>query len=504
MSVRLRGAIALVLSTACALGPAARTARADTPPPVPAAPDAAKTEARDRFDRGLRLFNDGDNAGALAEFKRAYELIPNTLVQYNIGLVYAAMGRPVEAVEALDKVLADPGPVSGDRLTRARTTRDDQAQRIAQLTVTTSVPATIDVDGVGAGQTPLTAPLRISGGVHIVGAVATGYAPVHKEVTIAGGQRADVQLELVQMAGTAAHLTVKTHLPGADLLVDGQAMGKTPLASSLTIAPGAHTVELRRAGYATAQQNLTLGDGADGEVTLEPAEDESAIATGGGRLELTLREAEAVVTIDGKSRGVYVDGYRLAAGPHRLLVQRGGFDPTERDVTVSAGGTTALGIALDPTPETRAAYVSRTTTQRTWGIISVAGGVAIAGGAVALLVWNSGQKSSAQSAYDAAAANLENKVGVCATMSTMGDAAACNQAVSSAQSNYNAATARDPIGYIGIGVGAAATVLGVVLLVTNGSPHRYDAPEASGVAGSLAPAAWWDGHGGGGGLRGSF
>src|SRR5579864_2115407 len=79
----------------------------------PAPGDAAKTEARTRFDRGLALFNDGDNAGALAEFKRVYELIPNPLALYNVGLVYAAMGRPVESVDALDKVVANPGPVTG-------------------------------------------------------------------------------------------------------------------------------------------------------------------------------------------------------------------------------------------------------------------------------------------------------------------------------------------------------------------------------------------------------
>jgi hypothetical protein len=32
--------------------------------------EVVRNEARSRFDRGLSLFEDGDNAGALAEFKR--------------------------------------------------------------------------------------------------------------------------------------------------------------------------------------------------------------------------------------------------------------------------------------------------------------------------------------------------------------------------------------------------------------------------------------------------
>ena len=81
-------------------------------PPVTASAASgtdARAEARERFDRGLRLFDEGDSAGALAEFKRAHELVPNQLVLFNIGLVYAALARPVEATDALDRVLRDPG-----------------------------------------------------------------------------------------------------------------------------------------------------------------------------------------------------------------------------------------------------------------------------------------------------------------------------------------------------------------------------------------------------------
>src|SRR5882672_2252826 len=68
--------------------------------------DAKKAEASHRFDRGLELFDQGDNSGALAEFKRTYEILPNAVVLYNIGLVYAAMARPVDAVDALEPAVA--------------------------------------------------------------------------------------------------------------------------------------------------------------------------------------------------------------------------------------------------------------------------------------------------------------------------------------------------------------------------------------------------------------
>ncbi|HEX3343708.1 MAG TPA: hypothetical protein VHS09_04005, partial [Polyangiaceae bacterium] len=62
---RRRRALALTLSTtiAFAFAFAGVPVTALAQPAAPA--DAVRQEARDRFDRGLKLFNDGDNPGAL-------------------------------------------------------------------------------------------------------------------------------------------------------------------------------------------------------------------------------------------------------------------------------------------------------------------------------------------------------------------------------------------------------------------------------------------------------
>jgi hypothetical protein len=501
---RRRRALALTLATTllCGLVPTAALAQ-------PAAPtEAARQEARDRFDRGLKLFNDGDNAGALAEFKRAYDLIPNPLVLYNIGLVYSAMGRPVQAVDALDRVLATQGALTGDRLARATQTRDDQAARIAKVSVVTSVPATIELDNVEVGRTPLTAPLSVAGGVHVVGAVASGYVPTRKEVTVASGATVDVKLELVEMQGRVAHVTVKTHLPGAAIVIDDQVVGKTPLQNSLTVAPGAHKVELRREGYSSARDSLQLGDGAEGEVTLEPEEDRAMLGTLAGTLAIDASETEPVITVDGKSRGVYsVDGMRLMPGPHHVTIERGGYLAVERDVTVDTGRTTSIRVMFEPTPETRATYQGKRSSQRTWGIISGVGGLVLAGGAVGFLVWNGQQRKNAHDAEDAAEAAKNNPVkGSVCDIPDGGNFNLCNAAILDAASNVSNADTLDVFGWVGLGVGAAATVLGAVLLVTNGNRFDSDRPErAQGSKGFILPTGWSDGRGGGGvGVYGAF
>jgi hypothetical protein len=443
--------------------------------PTQGAPtQTVKVEARARFDRGLSLFEDGDNAGALAEFKRAYELIPNPVVLFNIGLTYAAMNRPAEATDALQKLLKEPGSLSPDHLARAKQTLAEQEARVAEVTVTSSVPASIEIDNVQVAKTPLTAPLRIAGGSHIVGAVAPGYTPQRKELTVAGGSKGSVAFELPRMEGTLAHLTFKSHLPGADVMVDGELAGRTPLASSLTVAPGTHKIELKRKGYQPARQDLTLGDGASGEVSLDAEEDKSAMIEVGGDLKLAPSESEALVTIDGKSRGVYTTPLRLAGGVHRLLVERGGFRSIERDINVETGTATTVPIVFEPTPETRQIYVNHATSTRTWAWVGIAGGVALAGAGLGYVALNASSKSDAQNELNAKVKQLNEKTGVCDTASVNGDYEKCNREVQDAQDRVNGAKTRDVVGFVGASVGGAVAVLGLFWLITGDDPHKYD------------------------------
>jgi hypothetical protein len=434
---------------------------------------AALAEARMRFDLGIKLFNDGENAGALAEFDRAYHVVPNPLVLYNIGLVYAAMGRPVDSVAALDQVLAIPGSVTGDNLARARDTRAEQARRIAELAIVTNVPAMVDVDGVTIGQSPLAAPLKVPGGLHRVGAVATGYAVVRKEVTVAGGATARVELVLLPLATTQAHATVHTHLPDAEVVVDGQPAGITPLAESLTLSPGSHTIELRREGYRAASTHVSLGEGASADVDLEPAEDAAVIRELGGALALDVSEPGTVVTVDGTSRGVYGQPLPLAPGLHKVLVEHGGFEATILDARVVAHRVSTLGIVLDPTPETRAAYDHRRSFRHQLGIGTAVAGAGVLAGSIAFIVWNANEVSSFLGPYNAALKAQTTKAPPNCDGRAGDQVTICNNIVDADYAPLRSAENLTPIGYLGLGVGVAAVTTGLVIYFTAGRADRF-------------------------------
>ena len=465
-------------------------------------------EARERFGRGIDLFDQGDYGGALAEFKRAYELAPYSVILYNLGLTYASLGRPVEAAETLDRVLANPGSLSADRIAKAKATRKEQAARIAEVVIVCSVDgASIEVDGVVVAATPLAAPLKIKGGPHRIGAVLTGHVPLRKEIDIAAGSRAEVRLDLVPTDARLAHLTVKTKLPGASVVVDGETVGTTPLSSSITLLPGSRRIELRRPGYVTGRNDLTLGDGATAEVSFDLEEDVEALRAEGGTLRLEIAESQAVVAIDGKSKGVYLGALALAPGPHRVRIERGGFVPVERDVIIQPRAAATMRVELEPTAETRSAYVSKAMTYRTAGLVSTIGGAVIAGAGAAFLGYNQGPKDESQQAI-MDFNNIKGGPGGDCNDSTGGLAIneeACNLEEMQLTERDNAVRARDTIGYVGLGVGGAALVVGVVLLIVGDDPSKYDArPTDQPLGFRVVPSAEIGRSGGFLGLSGAF
>jgi hypothetical protein len=485
---------ALVFALACAgarngvawAEPAAAREPATAPSP------AAKAEARERFDRGLRLFEKGENAGALAEFKRVNEIIPNPLVLYNMGLVYAAMNRPVEAVDTLGAFLAQS--TSGQREQRKHATeiRDEQATRIARLVVNTQPPVTVEIDGIEVGTTPLVEPIRVASGAHVVGAQAPGFLPTRKEVTLAGQVTETLTLVLQPAATRMAQLVVTSSPVGAEVAVNGERVGVTPLPASVAVAPGSVRVEISRPGYLHVERTITLGDGAHGELAFTLNEDPSAPTSTKGALRILASEPDVDISIDGVPRGVGGAPVMLPAGPHELRVARAGFEPYQQTTSVTAGGDTPVVIDLNPTPETRARYEDSIKTRREvgWSILGAGAVVAIAGGVYALT--KLGDVSNARDYLNnVVLANEADPQNECYAKGSLYSAHGCDAIKSDAQNRVDSAVLRRNLGFIGAGVGALAAGVGGYVLLSNGDPKRYR--KTTGLA-ITDGALWIDGQ----------
>jgi len=464
----------------------------------PAGAAESNKEAAERFDRGLRLFNDGDDTGALLEFKRAYELSGKPAILVNVGLVYAVLGRPVEAVAALDKVLQQPAGIPEAQLGQARRVHDEQAARIGRLLVTTNVPAQVEIDNLAVDRTPMAVPMSVASGIRLLGVVAPGHVPIRQEVSITGGRQTDVAVELLPLQGALANLQIRCILPGADVLVDGKLVGRTPLPASVPLAPGSHEVSLRRPGYRAIPQTVSLADGSTGEITLEVTEVASEAELVGARVSLDVSQPDATVVIDGVLRTGFRDGLLLPAGPHRLSITRTGFLPLERELTVDKGPPKTVRIQLQPTEEIRAAHVHRVWAQRRNALITMGAGLVVGGVGTYFIVKAHDDQRDADNASAAFQAS-QQPGGSCYLTKGGSIPQSCQVASDHVTDLNNSAKLKKWIGWGMAGAGAATLVTGTIFLLVTDS---IDDVKIAGV--QLHPYAWALPNGGGTGLGGRF
>jgi len=220
-----------LLRAATLLGALAHLAVAASPrvasaqaPAAGQASKAAREEASDRFKKGIELFKEADYQGALVELRRAYELVPNWQLLYNIGQVQYQLQDYASALTTLERYLAEGGrQVPAAR--RAEVEKDVQTLkgRVAHVEISVNVPdAEIEIDDASVGRSPVAKPVLVSAGRRKVTVRREGYAPQTRAVEIASGDTTTLSFELVAQdagqdpgsAGSAAAVEAGPTGPG--------------------------------------------------------------------------------------------------------------------------------------------------------------------------------------------------------------------------------------------------------------------------------------------------
>ncbi len=139
-----------------------------------------------------------------------------------------------------------------------------------------------------------------------------------------------------------ASLTINSNPSGADVYINGDYKGETPLI--VQVSPGTHQVKLTKQDY----QDYTA------TITLNPAESKT--------LNVELTPAFGYLTVKSNPSGakVYVDGsyigntplenYKLSTGQHSLKVTKQGYQDYTTTVTINPGKTTVVNAQLIPQP----------------------------------------------------------------------------------------------------------------------------------------------------------
>jgi hypothetical protein len=183
--------------------------------------------------------------------------------------------------------------------------------------------------------------------------------------------RADAQALIRTVQAFVARVTVKVDQPDAEISIDGEAVGRSPMEQPILVDMGTRRLRVSKPGFREFEESRKLSG--NEEITIEVALVEQ-------RAEGTLRVVAGVgdvIRVDGKLVGRGQWEGKLPSGTHSLSVTAPGKLPYQTDVIVSTGQLVTSRVSLESEP--RAADPTRDKESGPpWGWIA-AGAVLAAG-----------------------------------------------------------------------------------------------------------------------------
>ncbi|MEY4578172.1 MAG: hypothetical protein RL701_2875 [Pseudomonadota bacterium] len=154
--------------------------------------------AQEHFDAGARAFDEQRFDEAATEFERAYLAKPAWQLHFNLGAVYAALGRPVDAVAAYEAYLEKgAAAIAPARRTEVEHELARQRAKIGFLDLRShSEQAEIRIDAKPVGKTPLARPIPVAAGRHSVEVSRDRFVAVRREITIIALESTVAEFEL--------------------------------------------------------------------------------------------------------------------------------------------------------------------------------------------------------------------------------------------------------------------------------------------------------------------
>lgn len=351
----------------------ATPARAEDPPP--AAVKDARAEARERFEKGVGLFEEGAWDAALAEFLESRRLFPTRVATNDAALCLRRLGRNDEALAMFEALLAE-FPTAPDRPAVERQIAQLRAS-VGSITIRSDdAGASVTVDDRARGAVPLAGPLRVSAGSHVVRVHKEGFLPHEARVEVAGGATVDLPLRLVALTQVGRLRVAESSGASLDVVVDGSVVGTTPWEGAL--APGGHVVFLRGEGdrgTEPARADVPLGSVAALELRAERL---------GSLVRVEATPAQALIMIDGVAVGRGPWEGRLRATRHRVSAAADDYLAQSADLTLVDGRREVAQLKLEPDLESPAwarALPSRLFLDASMGgaLVPLVGGVAEGG-----------------------------------------------------------------------------------------------------------------------------
>jgi formylglycine-generating enzyme required for sulfatase activity len=221
----------------------------------------------------------------------------------------------------------------------------------ARVTVS-SVPAgaSVWVDDRELGTTPLET--QLDAGRYTLAIVHPDFRRFESPITVVAGQ--PLAVGPVELGLPDGRLVVQSRPSGADVSIGGRYRGRTPLAVS--VPPGMpQEILLTLAGHAPATQSIAVESRAERRLAV----DLRAVL---GEVRVSGQPADAILYVDGASRGPANQTLSLSAAPHVFEVRKSGLEPFRATVTPREGQTQLVEYSLKTVAEAKVAGMPPTRT----------------------------------------------------------------------------------------------------------------------------------------------
>jgi hypothetical protein len=165
-------------------------------------------------------------------------------------------------------------------------------------------------------------------------------------------EEAEVRAAIASLEKLLATLTIEVNEPGADVFVDSEKVGTSPLKGPVTVQVGERRVRAAKPGFADAIDSQRLAAGASGKVALRlvPIVKTSRVNVS------VVGPTNAIVTVDGKEVGPapFFGQVTVSAEPHQFSVEAPGYVPATKSVVVTElPEGESLNVRLEPAAEQR-------------------------------------------------------------------------------------------------------------------------------------------------------
>lgn len=191
--------------------------------------------------------------------------------------------------------------------------------------------AAIYVDGIYIGNSPVTTP--IDTGSHYVVGYLNGQSK-SQMVNVNSGQTASVFLQFAQPMAT---LNVNSNPSGADVYIDNQYKGTSPV--TINLNPGTYTLKLQKAGYETYNEQFNLSTTLTKNINLTPI-------VNNHDLSLSSNPSGASVYVNNQYKGTTPKTLTLEEGNYTVRLSKSGYEDYNENINLDRN--ISRNISLNP------------------------------------------------------------------------------------------------------------------------------------------------------------